>query len=255
MLPAAPLSFQLYSARNFPPLDAVLARLRELGYGAVEPYGAMYDDPAAFRAAIDRHGLAAPSAHIRLGDLRDRPGWVVETARTIGIALVACPFLMPDERPADAAGWAAFGRELAGIAARLKSEGLAFAWHNHDFEFAALPDGSVPMQHILAGGPDVLWEADAAWIVRGGHDPLEWIARHPGRIPALHVKDIAPAGTCTDEDGWADVGEGVMDWPALWRAAEAAGTRIFVAEHDNPSDWDRFARRSRDTMKRLAGRS
>ena len=53
--------------------------------------------------------------------------------------------------------------------------------------------------------------------MRGGADPLDWIDRYGARIVAVHVKDIAPAGECADEDGWADVGHGTIDWPAIWK--------------------------------------
>jgi sugar phosphate isomerase/epimerase len=142
------------------------------------------------------------------------------------------------------------GARLAQISARLAAEGLRFAWHNHDFEFSALPDGSFPIEHLL--GDAVLWEADLAWVSRGGADPEHWVARYRGRIPLVHVKDIAPAGDKADEDGWTDVGTGVMPWPKLWAQCVAAGAEIMVAEHDNPSDFVRFARVSADSMRRFA---
>ena len=37
-------SFQLYSARNFPPLADTLRMLKAAGYTAVEGYGALYAD-------------------------------------------------------------------------------------------------------------------------------------------------------------------------------------------------------------------
>ena len=55
-------------------------------------------------------------------------------------------------------------------------------------------------------------------------------------IRSAHVKDIAPEGRNLDEDGWCDVGSGVLDWPALWTAARAAGANWMVVEHDNPAD-------------------
>ena len=48
--------------------------------------------------------------------------------------------------------------------------------------------------------------------MRGGADPRRWIERYRGRIPLVHVKDIAPAGEKEDEDGWADVGTGTVPW-------------------------------------------
>lgn len=70
---------------------------------------------------------------------------------------------------------------------------MLFGWHNHDFEFAALADGSLPMQHILDSAPGIDWEMDVAWVVRGGSEPQDWISPPSQRITAVHVKDIAPA--------------------------------------------------------------
>ena len=57
-----------------------------------------------------------------------------------------------------------------------------------------------------------------AWVIRGGADPLKWISDYGKRIVAVHVKDIAPAGQNADEDGWADVGHGTVDWKGLIKA-------------------------------------
>ena len=44
------IAFQLYTSRNFPPLEAQLEGLAELGYDGVEPFLPNYgDDPARFR--------------------------------------------------------------------------------------------------------------------------------------------------------------------------------------------------------------
>lgn len=245
-----PLSFQLYSAREFPPLSEQLSTLARLGYTNVEPFGPIYEDVAGFKAALDSNGLKAASGHFALDRLENDLDGVIAIARQLGMWLVVCPWLHPDLRPADTAGWQMLGRRLAVIAAKLKPHGLSFAWHNHDFEFFPLPDGSMPIQHVLAD-PGVLLELDVAWVVRAGVDPAPWIDGYKGRIAAVHVKDIAPKGEKTNEDGWADVGTGVVPWGRLWSAVKDAGARIMVAEHDKPSDYQRFAQVSAETMKRL----
>ena len=64
-------------------------------------------------------------------------------------------------------------------------------------------------------------------------------------VPTQALRAELPAGTKLDEDGWADVGDGVLDWRGqLAPAALANGARWLVAEHDKPSDPARFARRS-----------
>ena len=67
-------------------------------------------------------------------------------------------------------------------------------------------------------------------------------------VPAF-MKDIAPKGEKQDEDGWADVGHGTQDWPAIKAELDAQGVTHFVLEHDNPADHARFARRSLDTVQ------
>ena len=39
------------------------------------------------------------------------------------------------------------------------------------------PMGPRRMEHILAAAPDIGWEIDVAWVVRGGDDPLPWIEK------------------------------------------------------------------------------
>ncbi|WP_442580045.1 sugar phosphate isomerase/epimerase family protein [Mesorhizobium sp. ASY16-5R] len=242
-------SFQLYSARNFQPWDKVLQFLGQVGYTQVEGFGGVYGDPAGFRRELDKNGLSMASGHFSIDLLENDFDGAARIAETLGVKLIACPFLMPDARPADAAGWRAFGERLGKVGAKAKKAGFDFAWHNHAFEFEPLADGSVPQTHILDAAPDIGVELDVAWVIRGNADPLDWINRYAKRILAVHVKDIAPAGQNTDEDGWADVGQGTVDWKGLIKVLkEKSAAQVYVMEHDNPSDYQRFARRSFDAV-------
>ncbi|WP_416796761.1 sugar phosphate isomerase/epimerase family protein [Ciceribacter azotifigens] len=243
------LGFQLYSARNFQPFSEVFPKLSAAGYTEVEGYGAMYaslDDAgvAALRADLDRNGLAMPTAHFGLDMLEEDPKRALKIAETLGIEAIYCPYLMPDKRPSDARGWFAFGQRLQEAGKPVRDAGLVFGWHNHDFEFVTLDDGSTPQEQIFAGGPDLSWEADIAWVIRGGADPLAWIESYGKRISAVHVKDIAPAGQNADEDGWADVGHGTVDWKGIVDALKAHPVRHYIVEHDNPNDLGRLITRS-----------
>ncbi|MEZ5668284.1 MAG: sugar phosphate isomerase/epimerase [Alphaproteobacteria bacterium] len=242
------LSFQLYSSRQFPPLGRQLETLAAIGYRQVEPYGGLFADAPALVAGLRAAGLTAPSSHVGLDMVRAERTQVAEVAGQIGLRHVIVPYLAQDERPADSAGWAALAGELESLAAAYAEDGLTLGWHNHDFEFATLADGGVPMALLLDNAPSLAWEPDLAWTVRGGADPLVWLDRYQGRVVACHIKDIAPAGENADEDGWADVGHGVLDWAALAPACVAAGAALLVVEHDAPKDFERAARRSRDTV-------
>ena len=87
--------------------------------------------------------------------------------------------------------------------------------------------GKLPLEIILDTAPALIWECDVAWVVRGHHDPVAWMQRYADRVTAIHVKDIAPAGECVDEDGWADVGHGTIDWKTIMdfvKARDQGGT-------------------------------
>jgi sugar phosphate isomerase/epimerase len=244
---------QLYSARLHPPIDKVLGYLAELGYAGVEGFGGVYADVAALRAGMDRNGLSMPTAHFSLDLLvNDRPK-VLAIARGLGVTKLVAPYVLVEARPKEASGWRAFGRRLARLAAAWRDEGLPLAWHNHDFEFTPLEDGAIPHEILFAEAPLLDWEIDVAWIKRGKSDPFKWIKSHAGSITSVHIKDIAKSGEGLDEDGWADIGHGTLDWPALLAALRDTRCVHFVVEHDKPSDFERFARRSLETLAQIQG--
>jgi sugar phosphate isomerase/epimerase len=247
-------SYQLYSSRNFPPLAATLSMLSDVGYRAVEGFGGLYADKAGLTdlsAGLRACGLAMPSGHFGLSQVEDTPDWALEVAHTLGMQAVIVPWIHPDERPTTGKGWHDLGARLQKAGAPIRAAGLKFGWHNHDFEFVKTADGVLPQTALFEGGPDLAWEMDVAWVVRGGADPLAWIEAHKARIVAAHVKDIAPAGENLAEDGWADVGYGVVDWAAILPALRKIGVTNFVMEHDNPADHARFASRSLASVQDL----
>jgi sugar phosphate isomerase/epimerase len=244
------MSMQLYSARKFKPLEDQLAIVAANGYACVESFGPLSEDAAASAKLFAAYGLTALSAHIPLDLLVDETARALDIAGALGARYAIAPFLPAEDHPDDAGGWRRIGEKLERAAEICAAHGVTVAWHNHAFEFRPLADGSTPLVHLL--GEKLMWEADLAWVARGGADPEGWIRRFHGRIPVVHVKDIAPSGEKRDEDGWADIGAGVLPWARLWRLCAEAGAELFVAEHDNPSSFERFARVSAEAMKGFA---
>jgi sugar phosphate isomerase/epimerase len=242
------LSFQLYSARTLEPLEAQFELLAGLGYKKVEPYGGLLGDPQRLKNQLETYGMSAPSAHVGLDRLRADPVAAVRLCRELGIRTIYAPAPPLGERDGGEAEWTALGRELDRIGKIVTAEGLKFGWHNHHWEYARATDGRRFIDIMLEEAPNMLWQADLAWIVRGGADPVAELKRYAGRIEAVHVKDIAPAGQCVDEDGWADPGHGVLDWSTLVPLLREIGVSLWVAEHDKPNDVARFSRRAFDAV-------
>lgn len=240
------ISYQLYSSRDAGAWRDTIAMLAAAGYTQVEGFGGAYEDAGAFRALLDEHGLSMPSGHFfPLDTLETDFDQSISTAHTLGITRLFCPApTEPYQKGTTSEAWTELAQRLEAVAKKVQDKGLRFGWHNHHWEFMPLENGVRPMQILLDHAPSIEWEIDVAWVVRGNADPMAWIAERGDRISTAHVKDIAPEGECADEDGWADVGHGTLDWPALMQALRAKGADLFVMEHDKPSDATRFATRS-----------
>jgi len=238
-------SYQLYSSRNFGPLSETLKMLGKLGYKQVEGYGGLYADLQAIdklKKDLKDNGLVMKTGHFGFDMVRDQSDRVLQIVKSLDMEAVIVP--IAPGRQMDADGWHAFSRELANAGTPYWDAGLIFGYHNHHFEFYDVGLDQKPLDLILAADDRIGLELDVAWVQKGGEDPIRCIEKYADRIFAAHIKDIAPDGVAKDEDGWADVGHGTMDWPAIMGALEQTGARYFVMEHDNPNDDVRFATRS-----------
>jgi sugar phosphate isomerase/epimerase len=166
----------------------------------------------------------------------------------LGTTLLIPPYVKPEDRGTTVGYWKSLGDSLAEGAHRASKRGLRVAWHNHDFEFASLEDGTRPIDHILGADPAVLFEIDCGWIARAGVDPAAELQKFASQIVAVQVKDLAPTGT-EAEDGWAATGDGIIDWHGLRSLIRKTNADQLVVEHDNPTDWKRFAQRSIDYIR------
>ena len=225
-----PIGLQLYTLRALFTPDPIgtLERVATIGYREVEFGGGGYDamDHGALRAAMDRLGLKSPSIHVGYDALAGRLDAVVAMARTLGADTIVLPWMAEQYREATA--WRAAVADFNRFAGRLKSAGLDFAYHNHDFEFT-IRDGERSLFDLLMAERDpalVKIELDLFWAVQAGEDPKALIRRLPGQIYAYHVKDMAADGAMTS------VGNGVIDFADIFRLNDLAGVRHFYVEND-----------------------
>jgi sugar phosphate isomerase/epimerase len=240
----ADFSYQLYSSRNFGSLNQTLKLVAECGYTQVEGFGGIYEDIELLQRSVEAHGLSMPTGHFSLDFVEQTPQKTLDIAKRMQMSAVLVPHIAAEHRPTDSTGWAAFGARLAKASQPFLDAGLSFGWHNHDFEFALLDGSDKPLDLILGGSDDLVLEFDLAWAAVANEDPVSWIQKYQNRLVSVHVKDIAPKGDCLDEDGWADVGHGILNWPLIMAAVRATNCQYFVMEHDNPNDDARFAARS-----------
>ena len=224
------VGIQLYTVRNIFMKDpaGTLEKIARIGFREVEFGGGNYEamDHAMLRRTMDRHSLTAPSLHIAYEALMGQFDESIAMAKALGADTVVIPHMGPsfykEERWEEAV--ANFNR----IAVDLRKAGLGLAYHNHDFEFAIKPDGVSLYDRLLTGTDPALVkiELDLYWAVRAKQDAGALIDRLADRLYSYHVKDMAADGKM------AAVGQGKIDFAALFARKGSAAVRHFYVEND-----------------------
>lgn len=234
------LGVQLYTLRDAidDDLDGTLAAVAGIGYREVELFQLHGLTPGEMRAKLDAVGLRATSSHYPLDAIRGDLNRHVEAALELGQSLMVVPSIPGTERSAEAL--ARVAEDFDRVAETIRRAGLRFGYHNHDWEFRPLPDGTVPMELLLdrTDADLVDWQMDVFWTVHGGGDPLTLLGERAGRVTSLHVKDRTPSGEMVD------VGRGAIDFAGVIAEAERQGLMHAFVEHDRPGDPVESVRRS-----------
>jgi sugar phosphate isomerase/epimerase len=226
------IGVQLYTVRTAmqEDLERTLERVAAIGYKEVEFAGYFDRTPQQIRALLDQNGLSAPSAHLPLESFEDNWDATVAAAATIGHHYVILPSLPTTDRTGLDA-YRSYAERFNQFGERAKAAGLAFGYHNHDFEFTP-QDGRIPYDVLLEQTDPALvtFEMDLFWITKAGGDPSTYFRDHPGRFHLVHVKDM------TADGAMVDVGAGTINFAALFALSAQAGIRHYVVEHDEPAD-------------------
>lgn len=223
------IAVQLYTVRDLTAADMLgtLRQLAEIGYEAVEFAGCGDATPEEIRATLDEHGMRAASAHVPLARWDD-PGSVFEELHTLGCAHAAVPSV-PEDRRGTLAQAQELVKRLNRLGADCKEQGLHLSYHNHAFEFEPLEQTT--LWNVLVAETDpalVGLELDVYWAQYAGESPVELIGRIAGRVPLLHLKDMANA----PDRAPAPVGAGVLNFDAILPAGARAGTEWYIVEQD-----------------------
>lgn len=222
------IALQLYTVRELTAQDMVgtLRRLAEIGYRAVQPAGYGNSSPEEIRRVLDECGMRAISAHVDLQRWED-PEAVFEELETLGCSHAVVPFL-PERRRSQAQVQKLI-EQFNRWGEQCREHGLRFSYHNHAFEFAPLGDTTI-WEMLVAGTDPTLvgLELDVYWAQYAGRAPVEIIGQIAGRMPLLHLKDMANTPDRAD----APVGTGVINFDAILPAAARAGAEWYIVEQD-----------------------
>ncbi len=268
------LGVALFTVREQMKTDpaGTLKGIADLGYGYVESALLPSLGPAARAAGVKQASAYAPTylvtgnrtawASQQPPPLPESFDWAkaVEEAKAQGLRYLVIVYLQKAERGGlDVYRTLAKGLAKAGETCR--KAGLGLAYHPHAFEYEAI-DGTRPIDLLLKETPkDLLGlELDAFWASIAGVDPIKMLETYTGRVPLVHLKDLAKGTPVQYDEGkvpkeaFKEIGQGSVDWAKFLPAAKTAGVQYFYVEQDycvgSPFD---SLRQSREALARLAG--
>jgi sugar phosphate isomerase/epimerase len=226
-----------------------LQKLAEMGYEELEFGGTYGQSPAELRKTLDGLGLRNVAGGSSMSQLIKDLDGMLEEANQLGRRYVVCYWPWTDSGENKTLDdFRRTAERFNEMGEKCRQAGLRFAFHNHDKEFKPT-EGQIPY-HIFLRETDpalVTMELDLYWITKGGGQPLDFFRQYPGRFELWHVKDMDK----TPAAGMTTVGQGIIDFPALFAQARQAGMKHFFVEHDNPPDAMQFARDSYRYLKTL----
>jgi sugar phosphate isomerase/epimerase len=243
------IGVQLYTVRAAMGSDfeGTLRSLASMGYREVEFAGLFGRDPAQVRSLLAELGLSVVGSHVDWNRFRDDPDGAIDETLALGAQYLVFPW-MPDSERRTLEQWRAWVARLNAVAAASSERGLPVAYHNHDFEFTPI-DGTLPYDLLLAelDPTRISFELDLYWLAKAGGEPRALFDRSPGRFPLGHVKDLRRS-----DQAIVDVGQGDLDFAAVFAQGAQSGMQHFIVEHDQPADPMQTVQTSIEYLRQLA---
>lgn len=246
-VPEGKISIQLYTLRDATLAagtadkpwsigwEAVLERLAQYAYPRVERAGLYAGaDAATMKAKLDSLGIWASSSHDGISDSTAAMNAKFDVANTFEQRYIVVPYLNSDKLE----DWQRWAEQMNTEAYAAKRRGLRYGYHNHAHEFTIDLGGGKTPWDVLTSELDprlVHLEADLYWVYTGGvnrgeADPIKFtndvIRKAPQAVRQFHVKDRAASN-----GDMADLGTGVIDFPAIFRKHTA---EEYIVENDTP---------------------
>jgi sugar phosphate isomerase/epimerase len=257
-LSSSNLGVQLYTVRNVIMKDpfATLKAIQDIGYQQVE---AIYADLDKIWPALQKTNLKAVSVHVDTAIFMEGGSKLDQTLADVkqhGFQYAVVPYIPPAER-----GGPEMFKNLADklnkAGEKAKANDLKLCYHNHAFEYRPM-NGTTGLDILMSSTEKglVSLELDVFWASVGGHNPVELLKKYSGRVLLVHLKDKSRSFRTTQynenvpADAFKEVGSGSINFPAIFKAADAAGVENYFVEQDQtPGDPIASLRKSYDYLK------
>lgn len=260
-----PIGAQLFTVRELLKKDprGTLETLAKIGFKEIELFGfggrsTWISDPlfgmttAEFKKLLGELGLSVPTVHFSATE--DVVDQVAAVALEIGahhlIQAMAPDFIKHDGNRPIVSGVKGKDQVLKlaeswnRLGERCKRAGIAFAYHNHQMEFARLGDEIAYDVMLANSDPELVHlEMDIGWAAVAGIDGTEYLDKFPQRYIACHLKDYNPKLPIEAPSAKAPIpeqlqlippGEGIIDFKKVLGSMQRNGVKHGYVEVDVP---------------------
>lgn len=230
------ISIQLYSVRDDIARDfhGTIAKVAEAGYKGVE--AANYNEgkfygltPEEFKKEIEAAGMEVISSHTarpleeNIADTNWDEVWAwwdtaIDAHKRAGMKYIVAPWMPTPATLSDLKQYTDYYNQ---IGEKCNAAGMKFGYHNHAFEYEEI-EGQIMYDYMLENtDPDkVFFEMDVYWTTQGGHNPMDYFNKYPGRFKLLHIKDKTELGG----------DDSVMDMDNLFSNMDKSGVEHIIVE-------------------------
>jgi sugar phosphate isomerase/epimerase len=227
--------FQIWTVRDdlLSDFAGTLKKMANIGYTQVEmcsPLGYGFKSlnemsGTEMRKIIEDAGLKCISSHFTSGELKDSLDNRIEWASQIGMKqmIQSMPGLNP--RTATMDEWRKAAQALNVIAEKTKAAGIQMGYHNHNFEVQKI-DGELIYTVLMDElDPDLVKMQFQVAVIDEGFKAQDFFRKYPGRFISAHLADYS-----TELGKQVPLGQGVVDWEDLFRAAKETGIKNYFVE-------------------------
>ncbi len=231
--------FQVWTIRkelvnDFP---GTLKKMADMGYKEVEMCSPLGYSNSGFeplnhmsgsemKKIVEDSGLKCTSSHFNMGELRDHLDDRIEWAKGIGMKqMIASSFGLPKDASVDDFRRAA--DELNAIGEKTKKAGVQMGFHNHHMEFEKRGDELIYDALLKQLDPDLVKMQFQVAVVDIGYEAADYFRKYPGRFISAHLADYS-----AEQKKQVPIGQGIVDWEELFKAAKKGGVKNFYVEMD-----------------------
>ena len=180
------------------------------------------------RDKIRTAGMTCVSCHYGYGELKDHLDERMAYAQELGLQqMIISTFWLPKE--AKMSDWMNAVADANKWGAVTKKAGIQLGFHNHDFEFHKIDGVLIYDQLMKEFDPDLVKMQFQVGVVQLGYQAADYFKKYPGRFVSMHLQDWSPEAK---KD--VAIGQGIVDWKALFAAAKTGGVKNYFVELDPP---------------------